>query len=186
MARKDLEAQLEEMAEQLESASGATSQQVEANKKRESENQRLRKEMDEQAVAADAALASAKQKFHAAIAESQEEMEGVKKAKAKWVIWLWLLCYKIVIKSTTEFILIMIIPYKTMYILLHSVYFVVYTCCSNFITLHKTFCLEQLFSSVQNQYWWQFFIVNSGFYKSGCRAKSTKKFSLIISFPYKA
>ena len=71
------------MTEQLESASGATTQQVEANKKREGENQRLRKEMDEQAAAADAALASAKQKFHAALAVAQEEMDGVKKAKAK-------------------------------------------------------------------------------------------------------
>lgn len=83
LARKDLEAQLEEMNEQLEGASGVTTAQVEVNKKREAENQRLRKEMDEQAATADAAIVSAKQKFHAALAEAQEEMDGVKKAKAK-------------------------------------------------------------------------------------------------------
>uniref|UniRef100_A0A7M5X456 Myosin heavy chain n=1 Tax=Clytia hemisphaerica TaxID=252671 RepID=A0A7M5X456_9CNID len=83
LARKDLEAQIEELNEQLESSSGATTAQVEVNKKRESENQRLRKEMDEQAAAADAALASAKQKFNGALAESQDELDGVKKAKAK-------------------------------------------------------------------------------------------------------
>ena len=57
--------------------------QVEVSKKREAECNRLRKEMEELNAANDAAAASAKQKFNAQIAEAQDEIENLKKVKAK-------------------------------------------------------------------------------------------------------
>ena len=60
-----------------------SSSQVEAVKKRDQECHRLRKEMEEAAAANDAAMASLKSKLNAQLAESQEELENVKKAKAK-------------------------------------------------------------------------------------------------------
>ena len=57
--------------------------QVEVSKKREAECNRLRKEMEELNAANDAAAASTKQKFNAQIAEAQDEIENLKKVKAK-------------------------------------------------------------------------------------------------------
>ena len=57
--------------------------QVEVSKKREAECNRLRKEMEELNAANDAAAASAKQKFNAQIGEAQDEIENLKKVKAK-------------------------------------------------------------------------------------------------------
>ena len=57
--------------------------QVEVSKKREAECNRLRKEIEELNAANDAAAASAKQKFNAQITEAQDEIENLKKVKAK-------------------------------------------------------------------------------------------------------
>ena len=53
------------------------------SKKRETEIARLRKEMEEANVAADQALAAQKSKFNGLLEEANEEIEAVKKAKAK-------------------------------------------------------------------------------------------------------
>lgn len=60
--------------------------QIEVNKKRDQEILRLRKENEEQTAANEAAMASAKQKFNQALTEAQDELENVKKSKAKLVI----------------------------------------------------------------------------------------------------
>jgi len=83
LARKDLESQLEEMQEQLEQAGGATTAQVEVSKKREAECGRLRRELEELTAASDEAVSSMKAKHNVALAEAQDELENVKKAKAK-------------------------------------------------------------------------------------------------------
>ena len=53
------------------------------SKKKDQEIARLRKEVEDNNAAAEAALASAKSKHSAALAEVQDEVENVKKAKAK-------------------------------------------------------------------------------------------------------
>lgn len=58
-------------------------EQIEVNKKREQEVVRIRKELEEQAAASEAAMATAKQKFNQALTEAQDELENVKKSKAK-------------------------------------------------------------------------------------------------------
>jgi len=83
LARKELEIQLEESNEQLEVQGGATSAQMEVSKKKDAECARLRKEIEELNVANDAALAAAKVKFNAALAEAQTEADNLNKARAK-------------------------------------------------------------------------------------------------------
>ena len=43
--------------------------------------------MEEQSIMNDEAMSSTKAKFQAQLAEAQDELEQVKKAKAKWVGW---------------------------------------------------------------------------------------------------
>lgn len=57
--------------------------QVEVSRKREAECNRLRNEMEELNATNDAALASAKQKFNAQLAEAEDELENLKKSKSK-------------------------------------------------------------------------------------------------------
>ena len=81
--RKDLEMELEQLTEKLEDAGGATAAQVDLGKKREAEIGRLRKEMEENSVAAEQAAAAQKSKFTALLEEANDEIESVKKSKAK-------------------------------------------------------------------------------------------------------
>ena len=53
------------------------------SRKREAECARLRKELEDAAIAHDEAMSSAKSKFNGQLSESQDEMEVLKKAKAK-------------------------------------------------------------------------------------------------------
>ena len=55
------------------------------SKKREAECSRLKKELEEATKAGDDAVSALKSKANAAAAEAAEELESVKKAKAKWV-----------------------------------------------------------------------------------------------------
>jgi len=83
LARNDLATELEELGEKLEESGGATVAQVEIAKKREAEIGKLKKEKDDIESAGAAALAAAKAKAAAAAAELGDELETVKKAKAK-------------------------------------------------------------------------------------------------------
>jgi myosin heavy subunit len=82
-ARNDLAGDLESLTEKLEEQGGATAAQLDVSKKREAEIGKVRKEKDEAEAAAAQALASAKAKAAASIAELTDEVEAVKKAKAK-------------------------------------------------------------------------------------------------------
>ena len=57
--------------------------QLEVNKKREVELQKLRKNMDEAHQQHEQAMAQARQKFNTQLSEAEEEMDQVKKAKAR-------------------------------------------------------------------------------------------------------
>ena len=60
--RSDLARELEELGERLNEAGGATSAQIELNKKREAEVQKLRKDLEEAHIQQEATLMSLKRK----------------------------------------------------------------------------------------------------------------------------
>merc|ERR1719234_269905 len=81
--RSDLAREMESLGERLNEASGATSAQVELNKKRESEVTKLRKDLEECRIQHDATLVSLKKKQADSIAEMSEQMDQLNKMKSK-------------------------------------------------------------------------------------------------------
>merc|ERR1712158_198168 len=81
--RSDLARELENMGERLGEASGATSAQIELNKKRESEVTKLRRDLEEAHIQRESTLASLKKKNQDAISEMTEQIDQLGKMKAK-------------------------------------------------------------------------------------------------------
>merc|ERR1712050_155121 len=81
--RSDLARELENMGERLGEASGATSAQIELNKKREAEVTKLRKDLEEAHISQEATMVSLKKKHQDAIAEMSEQIEQLNKMKNK-------------------------------------------------------------------------------------------------------
>jgi len=81
--RSDLAREMESLGERLNEASGATSAQVELNKKRESEVNKLRKDLEECVIQHEATLVSLKKKQADSIAEMSEQMDQLNKMKGK-------------------------------------------------------------------------------------------------------
>merc|ERR1712088_107621 len=81
--RSDLARELENMGERLGEASGATSAQIELNKKRESEVTKLRRDLEEAHIQQESTLASLKKKHQDAIAEMSEQIDQLNKMKTK-------------------------------------------------------------------------------------------------------
>merc|ERR1711881_199689 len=81
--RSDLARELEGLGERLNEASGATSAQIELNRKREAEVGKLRKDLEEVHIQKEATLISLKKKHQDAIAEMSEQIEALNKMKAK-------------------------------------------------------------------------------------------------------
>merc|ERR1711863_247643 len=81
--RSDLAREIESLGERLDEASGATTAQVELNKKRESEVTKLRKDLEECRIQHDATLVSLKKKQADSIAEMSEQMDQLNKMKSK-------------------------------------------------------------------------------------------------------
>merc|ERR1712051_888715 len=79
--RSDLARELENMGERLGEASGATSAQIELNKKREAEVTKLRRDLEEAHIQQEATLVSLKKKHQDAIAEMTEQIEQLNKMK---------------------------------------------------------------------------------------------------------
>merc|ERR1712062_533279 len=69
--------------ERLGEASGATSAQIELNKKREAEVTKLRRDLEEAHIQQEATLVSLKKKHQDAIAEMTEQIEQLNKMKNK-------------------------------------------------------------------------------------------------------
>jgi len=82
-AKAEAEADLEAMNEKLEEAGGATSAQAEVTKKRDADIAKLKKEIEANNLASEAALAHLKAKMNTAVVEAADELDSVKKAKAK-------------------------------------------------------------------------------------------------------
>merc|ERR1719499_2801886 len=81
--RSDLARELESLGERLSEAGGATHAQVELNKKREAEVQKLRKDLEEANIQHDATLLGLKKKHQDAVAEMSEQIDQLAKVKAK-------------------------------------------------------------------------------------------------------
>jgi len=81
--RSDLARELESLGERLNEAGGATHAQVELNKKREAEVQKLRKDLEEAHIQHEATLIGLKKKHQDAVAEMSEQIDQLSKMKAK-------------------------------------------------------------------------------------------------------
>ena len=81
--RSDLARELESLGERLNEAGGATHAQVELNKKREAEVQKLRKDLEEARIQQEATLNSLKKKHQDAVSEMSEQIDQLTKMKQK-------------------------------------------------------------------------------------------------------
>merc|ERR1711962_624741 len=81
--RSDLARELESLGERLTEAGGATSAQIELNKKRESEVSKLRKDLEECQIQHEATLISLKKKHQDAVSEMSEQIDQLSKMKSK-------------------------------------------------------------------------------------------------------
>merc|ERR1711962_85363 len=81
--RSDLAREIDALGERLDEASGATTAQVELNKKREAEVQKLREDVEEANIQQSSVLANLKRKHGDAIAEMQEQIDALGKMKSK-------------------------------------------------------------------------------------------------------
>jgi len=81
--RSDIARELESLGERLVEAGGATSAQIELNKKREAEVSKLRKDLEECHIQQEATLVGLKRKHQDAVGEMNEQIETLNKMKAK-------------------------------------------------------------------------------------------------------
>ncbi|NXR34775.1 MYH6 protein, partial [Zosterops hypoxanthus] len=81
--RSDLSRELEELSERLEEAGGATSAQLELNKKREAEFQKLRRDLEEATLQHEATAAALRKKHADSVAELAEQLDNLQRVKQK-------------------------------------------------------------------------------------------------------
>lgn len=81
--RSDLSRQLEEISERLEEAGGATIAQVELNKRRETEFQKLRRDLEQSTLHHEAVTAALRKKHADSVAELGEQMDNLQRVKQK-------------------------------------------------------------------------------------------------------
>ncbi|XP_048831315.1 myosin-6-like [Brienomyrus brachyistius] len=81
--RSDLSRELEDISERLEEAGGATSAQVELNKKRETEFQKLRRDLEEATLQHETTTAALRKKHADSMAELGEQIDNLQRVKQK-------------------------------------------------------------------------------------------------------
>ena len=81
--RSDLARELEELGERLNEAGGATSAQMELNKKRENEVSKLRKDLEEAHIQQESTMINLKKKHQDSITEMAEQLDQLSKMKSK-------------------------------------------------------------------------------------------------------
>uniref|UniRef100_A0A8C0Z8I1 Myosin-7 n=1 Tax=Cyanistes caeruleus TaxID=156563 RepID=A0A8C0Z8I1_CYACU len=81
--RSELSRELEELSERLEEAGGATSAQLELNKKREVEFQKLRRDLEEATLQHEATAAALRKKHADSVAELGEQLDNLQRVKQK-------------------------------------------------------------------------------------------------------
>ena len=79
----ELAREIEEFGERLNEAGGATSAQVELNKKRDTEIQKLRKDLEEIHIQHESTLVNLKRKHQDAMAEMSDQIDQLSKMKSK-------------------------------------------------------------------------------------------------------
>ncbi|XP_070595888.1 myosin-1B-like [Erythrolamprus reginae] len=81
--RADLSRELEEISERLEEAGGATVAQIEMNKKREAEFQKMRRDLEEATLQHEATSAALRKKHADSAAEYAEQIDNLQRVKQK-------------------------------------------------------------------------------------------------------
>merc|ERR1719295_442364 len=81
--RSDMAREIDQLGDRLSEASGATTAQVELNKKREAEVQKLRKDVEAANIQQESILANLKRKQADATAEMSEQIDALGKMKSK-------------------------------------------------------------------------------------------------------
>ena len=81
--RGELAREMEDIAERLVEAGGATAAQIELNKKRETELTKMRKDLEESLIQNEANIVSLKKKQQDATAEMSEQIEHLSVLKSK-------------------------------------------------------------------------------------------------------
>lgn len=81
--RADLSRELEEISERLEEAGGATAVQIEMNKKREAEFQKMRRDLEEATLQHEATAAVLRKKHADSTAELGEQIDNLQRVKQK-------------------------------------------------------------------------------------------------------
>ncbi|XP_074519794.1 myosin-4-like [Halichoeres trimaculatus] len=81
--RAELSRELEEISERLEEAGGATTAQIEMNKKREVEFQKLRRDLEESTLHHEAVAAALRKKHADSVAELGEQIDNLQRIKQK-------------------------------------------------------------------------------------------------------
>lgn len=81
--RQQLEAEIEDMADRLDEAGGATSAQVEVNRKREQELAKVRRDLEESHLQHEQAMSQLKKRHQDAVNELADQNDQLQKAKAK-------------------------------------------------------------------------------------------------------
>ncbi|XP_054160100.1 myosin heavy chain, muscle-like isoform X3 [Oppia nitens] len=81
--RADLSREIEELSERLEEAGGATSSQIEMNKRREAEMSKLRRDLEESNLQHEQSMSALRKKHNDSVAELSEQVDQLNKAKAR-------------------------------------------------------------------------------------------------------
>lgn len=81
--RSDLSRELEEISQRLEEAGGATIAQVELNKRREAEFQKLRRDLEESTLHHETIHAALRKKHADSVAELGEQIDNLQRVKQK-------------------------------------------------------------------------------------------------------
>ncbi|KAJ8389114.1 hypothetical protein AAFF_G00123200 [Aldrovandia affinis] len=81
--RADLSREVEDISERLEEAGGATSAQIEMNKKRETEFHKLRRDLEEYTLQHEATSATLRKKHADSVAELGEQIDNLQRIKQK-------------------------------------------------------------------------------------------------------
>ena len=81
--RAELNRELDELGERLDEAGGATQAQMDMNKKREQELQKIRRDMEEAQVQNEAAISQLRKKNQDAVNELSDQVDQMTKVKQK-------------------------------------------------------------------------------------------------------
>ncbi|CAM4724334.1 hypothetical protein PO909_017581 [Leuciscus waleckii] len=81
--RADLSRELEDISERLEEAGGATAAQIEMNKKREAEFQKLRRDLEESTLQHESTAATLRKKHADSVADLGEQIDNLQRVKQK-------------------------------------------------------------------------------------------------------